>query len=70
MASEEQISATWSTPRQYDPSTLYEGMPKHQDTALMLLRTEVIGLNAWLVSVRVPGILLYHTATVDSTNKL
>ena len=33
-----------------------EGLPKHRATALTLLRTEVLGLNAWLAQVRVPGI--------------
>ena len=37
--------------------TLYEGLQKHEATALCLLRTEVIGLNAWLYSVNVPEIL-------------
>ena len=50
-------AATWSTPWQREPLSLYEGLPKHQATALLLLRTEVIGLNAWLASVRVPGVL-------------
>ena len=49
--------AAWNTPWHRDPLTLYEGLPKHQAMALMLLRTEVIGLNAWLASVRVPGVL-------------
>lgn len=36
---------------------MYEGLSKAEATALFLLRTEVIGLNAWLASVQVPGIL-------------
>src|SRR5881394_4514968 len=36
---------------------LYDGLTKAEATALFLLRTEVIGLNAWLASVRVPDIL-------------
>jgi hypothetical protein len=35
---------------------LYSNEPKHQATALFLLRTEVIGLNAWLASIHVPNI--------------
>jgi hypothetical protein len=35
---------------------LYSDMPKHQASALFLLRTEVIGLNGWLASINVPGI--------------
>jgi hypothetical protein len=35
---------------------LYDGLLKHEATALFLLRTEVLGLNAWLASVGVPGI--------------
>ncbi|TQS37138.1 hypothetical protein Golomagni_02398 [Golovinomyces magnicellulatus] len=29
---------------------------KHEATAVMLLRSEVIGINAWLASIKVPGI--------------
>lgn len=47
---------TWKTPWQKDTLKLYSDQPKHQATALFLLRTEVIGLNAWLASIRVPGI--------------
>ena len=36
---------------------LYEGLTKPEATALFLLRTEVIGLNAWLAAIGVPGIL-------------
>jgi hypothetical protein len=39
------------------PSKLPKGLKKHQATALMLLRTEVIGLNAWLAEARVPNII-------------
>ena len=30
--------------------------PKHLATALMLVRTEVLGLNAWLANASVPGV--------------
>ena len=36
---------------------LYEGLTKPEATALFLLCTEVIGLNAWLAAIGVPGIL-------------
>ena len=50
-------AATWNTPWEMSPLTLYDNLPKHQTTALMLLRTEVIGLNAWLASIHVPDII-------------
>ncbi len=31
-------------------------MPKHQVSALFLLRMEVLGLNGWLISINVPRI--------------
>jgi hypothetical protein len=49
-------AATWHTPWSQQVLRLYEGLSKHEATALFLLRTEVIGLKAWLASVRVPGI--------------
>ena len=51
-------AATWNTPWGQDPTKLYSDMPKHQATALFLLRTEVIGLNSWLASINVPGTTL------------
>ena len=50
-------ATTWKTPWETNPSVLYSNLPKHQSTALMLLRTEVIGLNDWLSSVGVPDVL-------------
>jgi hypothetical protein len=47
---------TWTTPWATETLKLYEGAPKHIATAILLLRTEVIGLNAWLSAVRVPGV--------------
>jgi hypothetical protein len=35
---------------------LYAGLSKAEATALFLMRTEVIGLNAWLAAVQVPNI--------------
>jgi hypothetical protein len=49
--------ATWTTPWEQDRSKLYAGLSKATATALFLMRTEVIGLNAWLASIRVPGVL-------------
>jgi len=49
-------ATTWRTPWEQSPLKLYSDLPKHQATALFLLRTEVIGLNAWLASIRVPNV--------------
>jgi hypothetical protein len=46
----------WRTPWTQDPRKLYAGLSKAEATALFLMRTEVIGLNAWLAAVQVPGI--------------
>ena len=47
---------TWITPWKQDCRKLYAGLSKAEATALFLMRTEVIGLNAWLASVQVPGV--------------
>jgi hypothetical protein len=44
----------WHSPWDLRPLTLYESLAKHEATALFLLRTEVMGLNAWLANV-IPG---------------
>jgi hypothetical protein len=49
-------ATTWQTPWEQDTLKLYSDMPKHQASALFLLRTEVLGLNGWLASINVPGI--------------
>ena len=49
-------AATWHTPWPQQILQLYEGLKKHEATALFLLRTEVIGLNGWLASINVPGV--------------
>ncbi|TQS36486.1 hypothetical protein Golomagni_03064 [Golovinomyces magnicellulatus] len=41
-------AATWKTPWTQSTLKLYNGLKKHEATALILLRSEVIGLNAWL----------------------
>ena len=48
--------ATWLTPWKHDYRRLYAGLTKVEATALFLMRTEVIGLNAWLALIRVPNI--------------
>ena len=50
-------ATTWRTPWTQPVLRLYEGLQKHEATALFLLRTEVIGLNAWLAHIGVPDIL-------------
>jgi hypothetical protein len=50
------IATTWNAPWNTSPLKLYDNLPKVRSivpraTALMLLRTEVIGLNVWLASV-------------------
>ena len=35
---------------------MYNDLPKHEATALFLLRTEVLGLNDWLARIGVPGV--------------
>jgi hypothetical protein len=49
-------ATTWKTPWTQSTLKLYSDMPKHQASALFLLRTEVLGLNGWLASINVPGI--------------
>jgi Reverse transcriptase (RNA-dependent DNA polymerase)/Endonuclease-reverse transcriptase len=50
------LPAVWATPWKQDSRKLYAGLSKAEATALLLMRTEVIGLNAWLASIQVPGI--------------
>jgi hypothetical protein len=49
-------ATTWLAPWTQDTRLLYDGLTKAEATALFLMRTEVIGLNAWLAAVRVPGV--------------
>ena len=49
-------ATAWHTPWTQDTRMLYAGQPKAESTALFLLRSEVIGLNAWLASIQVPEI--------------
>jgi len=48
--------ATWASPLIVPVTDLYNGLLKAEATALFLLRTEVIGLRAWLAEINVPGI--------------
>ena len=62
-------AAVWKTPWKQDPRLLYVGLPKANATALFLMRTEVIGLNAWLASIGVPDVYTrcacgWHAQTV------
>jgi Reverse transcriptase (RNA-dependent DNA polymerase)/Endonuclease-reverse transcriptase len=62
-------ATTWQSPWPFQTVKLYEDLQKHEATALFLLRTEVIGLNAWLFSVNVPEVLPrctcdWHTQSV------
>jgi hypothetical protein len=50
-------ATTWRVPWRPPATKTYDGLQKHEATAVFLLRTEVIGLKSWLYSVRVPGIL-------------
>lgn len=48
---------TWNDPWESQPLHLYDNVPKHVATAILLLRTEVLGTRAWLAKAAVPGIL-------------
>jgi hypothetical protein len=52
-----QRASTWLTPWSTQMVPLYEGLTKAEATALVLLRTEVIGLNAWLAYAQVLDML-------------
>jgi hypothetical protein len=54
-AAKAQDAATWNTPWSTPTLPLYEGLTKAESTAAFLLRTEVLGLNAWLASIHVPN---------------
>ena len=47
-------ATTWTTEWSTKPLSLYDGLQKHEATALFLLRTEVLGLKDWLARVGVP----------------
>ena len=51
-----QMASIWKGEWGEDRLKLYDEVPKHVATALFLLRSEVIGLNAWLAGIGVPGI--------------
>ena len=56
-AAQNKQAAVWQDDAAKFRLLLYDGLNKATATALFLLRTEVIGLNAWLAKVNVPGIL-------------
>ena len=49
-------ATTWTSGWGNNPSLLYEGLQKHEATALFMLRTGVLGLRNWLAKIGVPGI--------------
>jgi len=49
-------ATTWKGEWKQQPLSLYEGLLKHEATALFLLRTEVMGLRAWLARIGVPDV--------------
>ena len=49
-------ATTWLDDWTEQPLQLYNDLPKHEATALFLLRTEVLGLNDWLARIGVPGV--------------
>ena len=51
---------TWKTLWGKPTVPLYEDLTKAEATALFLLYTEVIGLNAWLASINILEILLQY----------
>ena len=53
-------ATVWKTEWRDIPLYLYNNMMKAEATALFLLRTEVLGLNCWLASVGVQGVLPYY----------
>jgi hypothetical protein len=55
-AGKEKEASTWKGRWIDRPDKLYDGLTKAESTALVLLRTEAIGLNAWLAKRRVPGV--------------
>ena len=50
-------ATAWQTPWKQEPHMLYAGLSKAETTALFLMKTEVLGLNACLASVGVPEVL-------------
>jgi hypothetical protein len=47
---------TWKEGWSSQPTWIYDGVRKHVATAIFLLRSEVLGLRAWLSGIGVPGI--------------
>jgi hypothetical protein len=59
----------WSTPWTQDPRRLYAGLSKADATALFLMCTEVIGLNAWLAAVHVSDVFPMCSCTARGTRE-
>jgi hypothetical protein len=62
-AAQERQQQPQTQPRSYEPATWASpwtvpvtDLPKAEATALFLLRTEIIGLRAWIAEINVPGI--------------
>ena len=55
-AAKAQRATTWNTPWTTATLPLYKGQSKAESTAAFLLQIEILGLNAWLVSIHVPQI--------------
>jgi hypothetical protein len=53
---EEKQAPTWTTDWKTKTIELYEGLTKVEATVAFLLRTEVLGLRAWLAQIRVPRV--------------
>ena len=49
-------AVTWTEGWETQPLALYDEVPKHVATAILLLRTEVLGLRAWLARIGVPDV--------------
>jgi hypothetical protein len=47
--------AAWQGRWNWKPASIHGGLTKAESTALFLMRSEVIGLNAWLQKIGVPG---------------
>ena len=64
-------ATTWRAPWTQETRLLYDGLTKAEATALFLMRTEVIGLNAWLAAIRVWSLpsLPMRVACADRTTR-
>ena len=58
--------AAWKGQWKASPLKLYDKLTKPEATALFLLRSEVIGLQAWLAMVKVPGVTALCVCKADA----